>query len=616
MTSRLPSSLLMQAFALLCATAVVQGAGHGQSAPGHGVHGSPIARNMPRSTRAECQGVAFIAPPTTMLGPIDEAGLMLEDEHDEVSDPPRFGVQRQVDLSLDDGLWMNVTGGRLWRCRIEALGALNTRLHLSGLDLETGQQVIVHSPGDASSLVGPVEGRGERGDGEVWGVFAQGAAAEIEWFVPEGQSVTQLPFTRVEYAHGYRDVLGPEERQLLAPIGCRNEPACFPGWENLSNATGRLLYTRNGANRACSGQLTATTAADETPYFSTAYHCIGTQTEAASANVRFFFRTDSCEGLLNLGQAAIGTDLVATHPSSDSTLLMIRGALPSGVHWIGWTSTLPANGTPILSIHHPSAFQQAISFGSKTGTGTACNPVISACTVNWTTGTTEPGSSGCALVEQTTGLMFGVLTCGTSACNNPGGWDAYGRWDLAVNNGGFGALLGQGSDDAYEPDDTCATAATLIAGAHAGLVLKRLSPDWYAVAVESGGRMIVQTSYTHADGDVDFRVWDACAGTTLVESLDDASGDSFTCINTTSSDTLLLEAFLSTDTRADYALDIHVLPACAEDLDGDGEVGSGDLSVLLLAFGPCESCREDLDGDNEVSGADISLALLAFGECP
>jgi hypothetical protein len=50
------------------------------------------------------------------------------------------------------------------------------------------------------------------------------------------------------------------------------------------------------------------------------------------------------------------------------------------------------------------------------------------------------------------------------------------------------------------------------------------------------------------------------------------------------------------------------------DLDGDGLVGTSDISLLLLDFGPCPGlpCPSDLDGSGEVDPGDISLLLLLF----
>lgn len=60
------------------------------------------------------------------------------------------------------------------------------------------------------------------------------------------------------------------------------------------------------------------------------------------------------------------------------------------------------------------------------------------------------------------------------------------------------------------------------------------------------------------------------------------------------------------------AADAYTLPA---DLDGDGAVSGGDLSMLFSAFGPCAdcaSCPADLDEDCEVGGGDLSLLLSAW----
>jgi hypothetical protein len=51
------------------------------------------------------------------------------------------------------------------------------------------------------------------------------------------------------------------------------------------------------------------------------------------------------------------------------------------------------------------------------------------------------------------------------------------------------------------------------------------------------------------------------------------------------------------------------------DLDGSGDVSAGDISILLLDFGPCSGCASDIDGDGFVTAGDISLVLLFEGPC-
>jgi len=54
--------------------------------------------------------------------------------------------------------------------------------------------------------------------------------------------------------------------------------------------------------------------------------------------------------------------------------------------------------------------------------------------------------------------------------------------------------------------------------------------------------------------------------------------------------------------------------ACPADLDGDGSVASGDLGIVLAAWGG--SGAADLDGDGEVASGDLGVVLAAWGACP
>jgi hypothetical protein len=53
---------------------------------------------------------------------------------------------------------------------------------------------------------------------------------------------------------------------------------------------------------------------------------------------------------------------------------------------------------------------------------------------------------------------------------------------------------------------------------------------------------------------------------------------------------------------------------CPTDLNGDGEIGGADLTILLASFGSsCTGCDADLNGDGEVGGADLTILLANFG---
>ena len=52
--------------------------------------------------------------------------------------------------------------------------------------------------------------------------------------------------------------------------------------------------------------------------------------------------------------------------------------------------------------------------------------------------------------------------------------------------------------------------------------------------------------------------------------------------------------------------------APSTDVDGDGAVNGGDISLLLLSFGDCPCCPEDVDESGSVDAGDVSLILLDF----
>lgn len=55
---------------------------------------------------------------------------------------------------------------------------------------------------------------------------------------------------------------------------------------------------------------------------------------------------------------------------------------------------------------------------------------------------------------------------------------------------------------------------------------------------------------------------------------------------------------------------------CTGDLDGDGDVGASDLSIVLLAWGALGlGDPADLDSDGEVGAADLSILLETWGNC-
>ena len=72
------------------------------------------------------------------------------------------------------------------------------------------------------------------------------------------------------------------------------------------------------------------------------------------------------------------------------------------------------------------------------------------------------------------------------------------------------------------------------------------------------------------------------------------------------------------DSWHSYLLVPLVRSECPEDIDGDGEIGLGDLLIALSTFYACPqclTCAADINGDRSVDFVDLLAILAAWGEC-
>ena len=597
---------------------------------GHPAIGAQQPAQEATASLSEVFGMEFVPVPLHVLPPQDNEFFMTEDVilgNGTGQNPYRFAVPTPAALELGSGEWIDVEGGRLWRTRIASPNATTARLHLKGIDLPAGQQLRMSAPGWADSVIGPIEGVGEFGTGEAWSLSLPTNEVLLEWFVPHGSAAKQLPFAEADYYHGYRQIWKLEEEGSdggLAVGTCHLDPICFPTWVGESNGTVRLIFTGS----LCSGQLTATTAVDETPYVMTANHCISTQSIANSCQFNFFYRRNTCaaSATASAGTSITGGDLVVTQAASDCTLLMIRPTLPANTYWVGWTNNNVSTNTASTCLHHPDGSYQRISFGNKNAAAFNCgSPQTNWSSLSWnpatqygvtSTGVTEGGSSGSAIYRNSDRRMYGVLTCGASACSNTAADDGYGRLDVAISSGGFATPLAAGTDDAQEPNDSCAAPRVLANGTYSGLVVKRLDEDWFQLSSAPGTVVSISSTYVHANGDIDLQLFSDCAGTALASDVGNVNNASINYTNTSGSNTLFLRVSLGSDTRNDYSLTVSSsappTPAnddCAAAIDITGSVAFSTIGATDSTTGTIPaSCN---DGAGTSMQRDIWYRIFA-----
>jgi len=82
-----------------------------------------------------------------------------------------------------------------------------------------------------------------------------------------------------------------------------------------------------------------------------------------------------------------------------------------------------------------------------------------------------------------------------------------------------------GQDDLIENNDSCTSSVSIGPGTPSDLYVSKTDDDWYRVTVPVFSRAYVQAIFSHAQGDVDLRLFDACDGTQLDAGLSAADNE-------------------------------------------------------------------------------------------
>lgn len=507
----------------------------------------------------------------------------------------RVGIVRDIAVEESVGMWQVVPGvGAVWTLGIRSEGAVGLRVHLADVNLPEGGRLEVWSAGDAIMVDGPFTGRGPLANGEFWTTVLPGEAAIVAYVAPAGAGAEGAPpFAVAGVLHVYRDFLAEEAPSPLAGT-CHNDVTCYPVWHPLRNAVARYQYVDGGQGFVCTGQLLNSLNGDLTPYFLTANHCIGTQAAANTIVAYWLYQTSSCSGaipqLISVPQSPFAELLSFVFPQvGDASLLMIRGTLPANVFWSGWTNGAVPAGAASACIHHPQGEYKRISFGNRDAS------VGDFWRVAWTDGPTEPGSSGSGIWRSDTQQLYGQLSGGPSSCQSVT-YDDFGKFSTGF--GTFGSLLSGGSDDALEPNSSCAAAALVGGGRLTNLIVKWADSDWYAIDVPPCADLNVAASFTHGFGDIDIAVFDDCDGAPVAVSDGVRGGESVQIPGTPTGGRYYVHVYLYDNTRNTYTLDVH--------FSGVGGDSAG-------SFYPAASGLPAAIPDNSTTGVTRNMAIAELG---
>jgi lysyl endopeptidase len=356
--------------------------------------------------------------------------------------PLRVAIPAETSYTLENsGTWQDLADGRLWRLRIRSPGALTMNLGMLRYEMPEGAKLWVYDPSH-TTVDGPYTARNRSHLGSLFTPMVAGDTIVVEVYVPKGAAQPTIDIGRVN--QGYRMLLksgifgqseGTCENDVVCPIGAP--------WANEIHAIG--LYTISGTD-ACTGNLMMDTAADFKPYVLSANHCSVDSTNDATIVFYWNFQSPTCSthGPGSLAQNQTGATYDSSYAPSDFVLFELSSAPdPSfNAYWAGWNASGAAAASE-TGIHHPSADVKAISTSSNTTQGAdwpslAADPSGNHWRVDWTSGVTEPGSSGSCIFDDSNHECIGQLHGGPSACGlaSSSEHDFYGKLAVSWNGGG------------------------------------------------------------------------------------------------------------------------------------------------------------------------------------
>jgi hypothetical protein len=360
----------------------------------------------------------------------------------------KIGYTEDAPAALRGGLPLQAIGDGRAVSRLELTSPRAGGLRLEIENMHFGDvEVRVYHPG-GTAVFGPYFADRADEDGRWWTPTIDGDTIGIELIVSEPEPGQPLPaISSVAYIYS-GDNCAQCSTGPGTPLTCHNCIPCFASWQNADGrAVGAISFIAGGGCFTCSGALLNRGAGDFSPLFMTANHCISTQAQANTLEVRWLYEATGCTNCTgvpdyNSVNRNNGSLLLKRHTGTDWALLGLYDPpnIPGGAWYLGWSAAGTWTvGDPATGVHHPNASHKRLSQGVYEGTANAtfCDGKGENCfsadvrNINLTNGTAEGGSSGSPIFDSERRVR-GTLCGGLDGCAPTNAY--YGRLDLAYTN--------------------------------------------------------------------------------------------------------------------------------------------------------------------------------------
>ena len=360
----------------------------------------------------------------------------------------KFAFSHKTSLNpKESGKWDKASSDRMiWRQKITSKDAFGISLGFQQFRLTPSSQLLIYNP-DRSAMVGPLDSSDNDRHGQFWTPLIPGDEIIIELNIKSDEIEDLI----IEIGYVNHDFTGLNSR---ISGSCNLDVKCSAsdGWpevdpyRDIIRSVGAYFFMDVNdpfpGLSICTGTLINNVREDCTPYFLTAYHCLGgdpaNPIEEATPSLVFIwnYENSTCrqpnspesggagDGNFNLFNS--GSELRSSNQFTDFILLELDDPVIeiANPFFAGWdaTSQLPMS---TICVHHPGVEEKRISFDFEESEYRFNSVDTLFLRVNnWEIGTTEGGSSGAPLFnenKQVVGQLFG----GLASCSN-NSWDNFG----------------------------------------------------------------------------------------------------------------------------------------------------------------------------------------------
>lgn len=397
------------------------------------------------------KGVMPIEQVKTELMPLQDNAALMEEElaRRGPAVAPRYATNLSVDLDPSkNGVWESTPSGKVWRLRIHSPEAYSINLGFTEYVMPKGGKLMLYSP-DYREVRGPFTPADNEEHEQLWTPILNGDEIVIEVQVPEDVA-DQLRLKLSYVNHAF------ENFGALISGSCNLDVICgqADGWGIVDahrNIIQSVAVISTGGGTFCTGFLVNNVEEDCRPFFMTAYHCGINAGNAPSLVTYWNFQNSTCRqpfsaesgqnGDGQLNDFNTGSIFRARRSASDFVLVELDDPVSptANAYLAGWDASA-AGISSSIGVHHPRTDEKRISFENDpsqftTYGGTSNTPNFTHVrVVDWDVGTTEPGSSGSPLFDQSQRVV-GQLHGGGAACgNNASDW--YGSFAISWDAGG------------------------------------------------------------------------------------------------------------------------------------------------------------------------------------